>query len=271
MLSKHPRMSPSSTHVALVLAGQHAGSIAQWRPPCCGQDESRRSFCPPSFRRRVPTPANAMPAWRGLSSSECPAASTSRWLSECGHAAAVAVDNRAAATCRWLCVWTPGFARLLPSTPDVSLALIVRHPFHGQGFAGKRAGQQPLQGFHLAPAAFLCCLDDTRLQPADAAFTLSPVNLVPRCRLAGGCTRGFIRVHLRFPPAKVLRVFSSRTTRWKSARLHGGDDVATPIRSITERPSLFPASSARHPVSVPCGRACLHSKAGCRVYHVEFQ
>ena len=29
-------------------------------------------------------------------------------------------------------------------------------------------------------------------------------------------------VHLLFPPAKVLRVLSSRTTRWKSARLHGG-------------------------------------------------
>ena len=29
-------------------------------------------------------------------------------------------------------------------------------------------------------------------------------------------------VHLRFPPTQVLPVFSSRTTRWKSARLHGG-------------------------------------------------
>jgi hypothetical protein len=51
---------------------------------------------------------------------------------------------------------------------------------------------------------------------------LSPVNLFPSDRLAGGCTRSFIRVHLLFPPVKVLRVLSSRTTRWKSARLHGG-------------------------------------------------
>src|SRR5213082_2052274 len=46
-------------------------------------------------------------------------------------------------------------------------------------------------------------------------------------------------------------------------------DVATPIRSITERPSLSPASSARHHLGVPCGRACLHPKAGCRVCDVS--
>ena len=109
-----------------------------------------------------------------------------------------------------------------PIHPGRSPAFIVRHPFHGQGFAGKRAGQQPLQGFHLAPAVFLSCLDDTRLQSSDPTFTLSPVNLFPSDRLAGGCTRSFIRVHLLFPPVKVLRVLSSRTTRWKSARLHGG-------------------------------------------------
>ena len=51
-------------------------------------------------------------------------------------------------------------------------------------------GQQPLQGFHLAPAAFPCCLDDACLQPADVAFTLCPVNLFPVWRVAGGCTHG---------------------------------------------------------------------------------
>ncbi len=106
--------------------------------------------------------------------------------------------------------------------PGRSPAFIVRHPFHGQGFAGKRAGQQPLQGFHLVPATFLSCLDDTRLQPPDLTLARGPVNLFPSGRLAGGCTRGIIHVHLRFPPVKVLRAISSRTTRWKSARLHGG-------------------------------------------------
>src|SRR5947207_3216451 len=121
-----------------------------------------------------------------------------------------------------------GFVLGRRSAPDYSVhsrrsfALIVRHSFHGQGFAGKRAGQQPLQGFHLVPASFLSCLDDTRLQPPDIAFTLSPANLFPSVRFAGGCTRRFIRVHLLFPPVKVLPVLSSRATNWKSARLHGG-------------------------------------------------
>src|SRR6266571_624913 len=103
--------------------------------------------------------------------------------------------------------------------PRRSPALIVRHSFHGQGFAGKRAGQHPLQSFHFVPAGFLSCLDDTRLQPPDLTLTLGPVDLVPSRRLAGGCTRSFIRVHLLFPPGKVLRVLSSRTTNWKSACL----------------------------------------------------
>lgn len=33
-------------------------------------------------------------------------------------------------------------------------------------------------------------------------------------------------------------------------------DVAAPIRSVTERLSLSPASSTRCPISVPCGNAC---------------
>jgi len=48
-----------------------------------------------------------------------------------------------------------GFVLRRRGAPDCSVhprrmfALIVRHPFHGQGFAGKRAGQEPLQGFTL--------------------------------------------------------------------------------------------------------------------------
>src|SRR5258708_39958195 len=45
------------------------------------------------------------------------------------------------------------------------LALVFRHSSDGQRFATKRVGQQALQGFHLVPLAFLCCLDDTRLEP----------------------------------------------------------------------------------------------------------
>src|SRR5205814_5922649 len=121
-----------------------------------------------------------------------------------------------------------GFVLGRRSAPDYSVhsrrsfALIVRHSFHGQGFAGKRTGQQPLQNFHFVPATSLSCLDDTRLQPPDLTLTLGPVKLVPSRRLAGGCTRSFIRVHLLFPPEKVLPVLSSRTTNWKSACLRSG-------------------------------------------------
>ena len=71
-----------------------------------------------------------------------------------------------------------------------SPALIFRHSFHGQGFAGKGVGQQPLQGLHLAPAAFPCCLYDTCLQPPDLTFTLNPVDLFPVRRVARGRTHG---------------------------------------------------------------------------------
>ena len=57
---------------------------------------------------------------------------------------------------------------------------------------------------------------------SDLTFTLRPVCLFPSVRLAGGGTHGRIHVHLRFPPMKVLPAVSSRTTGWKSARLHGG-------------------------------------------------
>src|SRR5207253_11030518 len=142
-------------------------------------------------------------------------------------------------------------------------ASIVRHSFHGQGFAGKRTGQQPLQSFHFVPATSLSCLDDTRLQPPDLTLTLGPVKLVPSRRLAGGCTRSFVRVHLLFPPGKVLPVLSSRTTNWKSACLRSGmiwPSLSAPLQNglgflqspLPATPSAFladaPASEPRRDV-----------------------
>jgi hypothetical protein len=63
---------------------------------------------------------------------------------------------------------------------------------------------------------------------------VSPVNLFPSARLAGGCTLGFSHVHLPFLPAKVPRVLSPRMTRWKFARLHGGamlQPLSAPLQS----------------------------------------
>jgi hypothetical protein len=47
-------------------------------------------------------------------------------------------------------------------------------------------------------------------------------------------------------------------------------DDGISIRPITGRLLLSPASSARQPISVPCGHACL-DEAGCRVYRVPFK
>ena len=49
-------------------------------------------------------------------------------------------------------------------------ALVFRHASHGKGFAAKRMGQEPLQGFDLAPSLFLSCLDDAGLKPTHVAM-----------------------------------------------------------------------------------------------------
>src|SRR5690242_14901833 len=43
-------------------------------------------------------------------------------------------------------------------------------------------------------------------------------------------------------------------------------DVATPLRPITDRPSLAPSSFTRSPISSPCGLLSL--AGGLRAYHV---
>ena len=65
---------------------------------------------------------------------------------------------------------------------------------------------------------------------------LGPVQLFPRLTVAGGCTRGVVHVHLRFPPVKVPRVFSSRMTNWKSARFRG---KAAPLSAPLQRGLRF--------------------------------
>ncbi len=79
-------------------------------------------------------------------------------------------------------------------------ALVVRHALHSQRAAMERVGQQPLQGFYPAVTAFLCCLDDTRLQSPDHEFTAGPVDLLPLRLRAGGCTHGLLHIHLQIPP-----------------------------------------------------------------------
>src|SRR6516162_2932321 len=64
------------------------------------------------------------------------------------------------------------------------LAIIFRHSSNGENLAAVRVGQQALQGSHLAPSAFLCCLRDTHLESANVAVIGLPINGVPLRRFA---------------------------------------------------------------------------------------
>src|SRR5438445_3573926 len=64
------------------------------------------------------------------------------------------------------------------------LAIVFRHSSNGENLAAVRVGQQVLQGLHLAPSAFLCCLRDTHLESANVAVNGLPVDGVPLRRFA---------------------------------------------------------------------------------------
>jgi hypothetical protein len=76
-----------------------------------------------------------------------------------------------------------------------------------------------------------------------------------------------------FPPASDLLCPPSRLAVGSHPPTPGGsqlafarDDLATPIRPVTGRPSLPPPSFTRRPVGPPCGRPTL--AGGRRAYHV---
>jgi len=66
---------------------------------------------------------------------------------------------------------------------------------------------------------------------------------------------GWLTVHVRQHPREVCRL-----SPW--------GDVATPLRSITERQSLPPSSSTRYPVRSSYDSPCCPQTAGQRAYHV---
>src|ERR1700730_14134284 len=55
------------------------------------------------------------------------------------------------------------------------VASVFCHSSNGESFAAIRVGQQPLQGSHLAPTAFLRYLRDTHLESASVAVDGWPV------------------------------------------------------------------------------------------------
>src|SRR6266487_611740 len=73
-----------------------------------------------------------------------------------------------------------------------STPFVFRHSSHGKSLAAVRVGQQTLQGFDLAPSAFLRCLHNTRLEPKHVAVNGLPVNVMPSCHnVVGSCTSLF--------------------------------------------------------------------------------
>jgi hypothetical protein len=102
-------------------------------------------------------------------------------------------------------------------------------------------GQQPLQDFDLAPAAFPRGLYDTSLQPFYLASTLVPVDLFPMFYRAGGCTHGQVHVHLRFPPWEGSACALATCDLPEVCPLSRQGDNTAPIHSITEWHWLVPA------------------------------
>jgi hypothetical protein len=117
-----------------------------------------------------------------------------------------------------------------------------------------------LQGVNLVPLGGLCGLGDTRLQPRHLVDNLSPVDPFPSCFIGWRCTSvrtvGFPRLrrppHLPSSSSRFLRV-SRHGRPCGSGLAFAPGNVATRIRSITERPSLSPLSSTRCAISLPCG------------------
>ena len=113
-----------------------------------------------------------------------------------------------------------------------------------------------LEGFHLSPSTFPCCLYDTRLETTDILVCFLPVHDVPVYRFAQGCT-SCIRCHLLFLSGRFAKL--SRNGRpCGSLPIFMGDDVAgfagsIPIHPVTGWHSLSPHSFARYPLDAPCG------------------
>ena len=139
--------------------------------------------------------------------------------------------------------------------PSRLLALVLRHSSHRKSFAAERVGQQTLQRLDFVPSALLCCLDDTRLEPTHILVDGRPVNGSPVHLTVGSRTSKRVRCHL--PCLLDLFAKFSRHERPNGSRLtFVRDDVvgnAIPLRSITERHSLFPFSFARNLIGRPCG------------------
>ena len=129
------------------------------------------------------------------------------------------------------------------------LSLVFSHPFYGDSFAAERVGQQPLQGFDLAPTAFPNCLRNTHLQPSCSVVRLGPVDAVPIDLTTGGRTSHNCDCHLPVLLMRVLQILLRRETSRKSAPLRAGRCRVSPLSLFTslQRDIRF----FRHPIPAP--------------------
>ena len=113
-----------------------------------------------------------------------------------------------------------------------------------------------------------CCLYEPCLQPSDMTFMTGPVELVPIRSRAGGCTHAVLFA-CSFAISSCVGSACGFVMNYQLevGLLSQRSDVATPVRPITGRHSLSPASSARRTDSGPCGHACL-MEAVQRVYPI---
>jgi hypothetical protein len=113
------------------------------------------------------------------------------------------------------------------------------------------------------PAVLANSLRDTHLQTSDGTFNGLPINEFPFAvpaerRISKPCGRRhllsflqrFHRLSRNRTPAGVILPPAGRQLPF------GPGKFRTRIRSITDRPSLLPASCARTSNSVPCGFTC---------------
>ena len=142
-----------------------------------------------------------------------------------------------------------------------------RETFASSGSSRDKAPHERDRWHGGAPAMSLC---DTGLQPPHATHTFGPVDLVGVSRRVRGRTHGQVHVRLLFLVERFHQLSRNARPCWKSARLRGGVMLQLLSAPLQGGLSFLQRSSARHPLSVPRGIACLR-EAGCRVYHVPFK
>ena len=120
-----------------------------------------------------------------------------------------------------------------------------------QQLRGTRPNEELLQVLDLRRLAVLAGPKDPLLQPAYVALDRRPVDAGPALKSATPCRRFGADHRLTSRQVRQGRGIAFGDTRRKSAPFRDGH---RPIRPITGRPSLSPASSTPWPVPLPRGR-----------------